>query len=83
LSNSQEFSDALSQARFQRLKSKRVSEALSSLTSLKRFLATPPLSSFKKVIISTLQLVHALRMMSMAKAVPEGIKDWECKRFVL
>jgi hypothetical protein len=46
-------------------------------------LATPPLSSFKKLIISTPRLVHALRTMLLAKAVPEGIKDCECKRFAL
>jgi hypothetical protein len=34
-------------------------------------------------MISTPQLVHALCRMLLAKAVPKGIKDWECKRFAL
>jgi hypothetical protein len=34
-------------------------------------------------VISTPQLVHALRTKVLAKAVPKGIKDWECKRFAL
>jgi hypothetical protein len=52
-------------------------------TRLQRFLATPPLSSFKKLVISTPRLVQGLRMMLLAKAVPKGIKDGECKRFAL
>jgi hypothetical protein len=63
--------------------SERVSRVLSSRTRLQCFLATPPLSSFKKLVISTPQLVHALHTMLLAKAVPEGIKDRECKRFAL
>jgi hypothetical protein len=47
------------------------------------FLKQPPLSSFKKLIVLTSRLVQGLRMMSLAKAVPEGIKDRECKRFTL
>ncbi len=31
----------------------------------------------------TPRLLHGLRMMSLAKAVPEGIRDKECKRFAL
>jgi hypothetical protein len=46
-------------------------------------LSDPPHSSFKKLIVLTPRLVQALCMMSIAKAVPEGIKDRECKRFTL
>jgi hypothetical protein len=82
-SNGQEGSNAPTQARTQWLTSKRVSGVLSSRTRLQRFLATPPLSSFKKLIILAPRLVHALRTMLLAKAVPEGIKDRECERFAL
>jgi hypothetical protein len=44
-------------------------------------LSNPPLSSFKKLIVSTPRLVQGLRTMSLAKAVPEDIKDRECKSF--
>ncbi len=71
------------QARIERLQSKRVSGDLSSKTRLQRFLATPPLSSFKKLVILTPRLVLALRTMSLMKAVSDGIKDRECKRFAL
>jgi hypothetical protein len=56
--------------------SERVSGVLSSRTRLQRFLATLPLSSFKKLVISTPQLVRALCTMSLVKAVPKGINDW-------
>ncbi len=46
-------------------------------------MSEPPRSSFKKLIILTPRLVQALRTISIAKAVPEGIKDRECKRFAL
>jgi hypothetical protein len=46
-------------------------------------LAAPPLSSFKKLRISTPRLVQALRTMLLAKAVSIGIKDRECERFTL
>jgi hypothetical protein len=82
-SNGRGVSDALVQAHAQRLKSERVSGDLSSKTRLQCFLVTPPLSLFKKLVILTPQLVHALRTMLLVKAVPEGIKDRECKRFAL
>jgi hypothetical protein len=56
---------------------------LFSRTRFQCFLRDPPLSSFKKLILSTPRLVQGLRTMSLAKAVPEGIKDRECKRFAL
>jgi hypothetical protein len=47
------------------------------------FLSNPPWSSFKKVIMLTPRLVQGLRTTSLAKAVPKGIRDKECKRFAL
>jgi hypothetical protein len=82
-SNGQEISNVLIQARTQRLRSERVSVVLSSKTRLQCFLATPPLSSFKKLVILTPRLVQGQRMMLLANAVPKGIKDRECKRFAL
>jgi hypothetical protein len=46
-------------------------------------LSATPCSSFKKLILSSPRLIQGLRTMSLAKAVPNGIKDKECKRFVL
>ncbi len=46
-------------------------------------LSNPPLSSFKKLIVLTPRLVQGLRTMSLAKVVPKGINDKECKRFAL
>jgi hypothetical protein len=43
----------------------------------------PPLSSLKKLIILTPRLVQGLHTMSLVKAVPEGIRDKECKTFTL
>jgi hypothetical protein len=83
LSNGQENSNAPTQARTQRLKSKRVSGALSSRTRLQRFLSKPPRSPFKKFVILTPRQLHALRTMSLVTAVPKGIKDQECKGFTL
>jgi hypothetical protein len=48
-----------------------------------RFLSNPPLSSFKKLIILTPRLVQGLHTISLAKAVPKGIRNKECKRFAL
>jgi hypothetical protein len=83
LPNSQEVSDAPPRARIQRITSGRVSEDHFSRTRFQGFLSNPPLSSFKELLILTPQLVQALRTMSIAKAVPGGIKDRECKRFAL
>ncbi len=83
MSNGQEGSHASTRACTQWLTSKGVSGVRSSRTRLQCFLATPPLSSFKKLVILTPRLVHALRTMSLAKAVPGGIKDRVCKRFAL
>ncbi len=54
-------------------------------TSFQRFVSDPPRSSFKKLIVSTPRLlrnIHVMRM-SLAKAVPEGLKDCECKKMAL
>jgi hypothetical protein len=83
LPNGQEISDAPTRAHVQWLASKRVSLNRFSRTRFQRFLSNPPLTSFKKLIVLTPRLVQGLRMMSLAKAVPKCIKDWECKRFVL
>jgi hypothetical protein len=63
--------------------SKRVSGTFSTRTRFQHFLATPPLSSFKKLVILTPRLVQGLRRMLLAKAVPEGIRERECKRIAL
>ncbi len=78
-----EIPDTPTRARAQRLISERVSEELFSRTRLQCFLSDPPHFPYKKLIILTLRLVQALRTMMIAKAVPKGIKDRECKRFAL
>ncbi len=83
LPNGWELSNAPTRARVQRLMSKRVSSDWFSRTRFQDFLCSPPRSSFKKLIISTLRLVQGLRTMSLAKAVPKGIRDKEYKRFAL
>jgi hypothetical protein len=45
--------------------------------------SNPPCSSFKKLIILTPRLIQGLRTMSLAKAVPDNIKDKECERLAL
>jgi hypothetical protein len=52
-------------------------------TSFQRFLSDPPLSSFKKLIVSTPRLLRNLHTMSLAKAAPDGLKDRECKKMAL
>jgi hypothetical protein len=52
-------------------------------TKFQRFMNDHPLSFFKKLIISTLGLLHNLNMMSLAKAVLGSLKDCECKRITL
>ncbi len=46
-------------------------------------LSKPSTFFFQETHFLTPRLVHALRTMSIAKAVPKGIKDHECKRFAL
>jgi hypothetical protein len=81
--NGREITDAPTRARVQRLMSERVSSNHFLNTRFQCFLSNPPLSSFKKLIVSTPRLVQGLRTMSLAKAVPKGINDRECKRFAL
>jgi hypothetical protein len=78
-----ELSDAPTRARVQWLRSKRVSLDCFSRTRFHCFLSNPPCSSFKKLLILTPRLVQSLHMMSLAKAVLEGIRNKECKRFAL
>ncbi len=52
-------------------------------TSFQRFTSNLPLSSFKKLGVLTSRLLHGLRAMSLVRAVPEGIRDKECKGFAL
>ncbi len=49
-------------------------------TKFQWFTRDPPLSSFKKLIELTPRLLCGLHTMSLAKAVPDGLKDRECKR---
>jgi hypothetical protein len=63
--------------------SNQVSSDVFLRTSLQWFVSDPPPSSFKKLILSTPRLLQGLHMMYLAKAVPDGIKDKECKRFAL
>jgi hypothetical protein len=52
-------------------------------TKFQRFTSNPPLSSFKKLIVSTPRVLSSLHTMSLAKAVPDGLKDCECERITL
>ncbi len=49
-------------------------------TKFQWFTSKPLLSSFKKLIVLAPRLQCYLHTMSLAKAVPEGIKDRECKK---
>ena len=46
-------------------------------------MSNPPLSSYKKLIVSTPRLLRGLFTMSLAKAVPDGLKDCECEKTAL
>jgi hypothetical protein len=52
-------------------------------TKFQRFTSDPPLSSFKKLVVSTLRLLHNLHTMNLVKAVPDGLKDLECEKMAL
>ena len=52
-------------------------------TRFQRFVSDPPLSSFKKLIVSTPRLLGNLHTMSLAKAAPDGLKDCECEKMTL
>jgi hypothetical protein len=45
--------------------------------------SNPPLSSFKKLIMSAPRLLPCLHTMSLAKADPDGLMDRECERIAL
>jgi hypothetical protein len=52
-------------------------------TKFQRFLSNPPLYSFKKLLVSTPLLQQGLHTMSLAKVVPDSLRDRECKRTFL
>ncbi len=49
----------------------------------KWFTSDMPHFSFKKLILSTLRLLPTLHTMFLVKAVPDGLKDCECKKIAL
>ena len=55
------------------------SRYLSSSTPYQKFLEGPSKSFFKSFFLGT-KLGQALQVMSMSKAVPEGLKNQECKK---
>ncbi len=58
-------------------------DALYARTKYQWFTTVTPCSPFKKLIMSTPRLLSNLHMMSLAKAVPTGLKDCKCKKFFL
>jgi hypothetical protein len=52
---------------------------LRTRTNFQRFLNKASHSFFKKLITSMLLLLQGLRMMSLVKSVPNGLKPQECK----
>jgi hypothetical protein len=59
---------------------KNTTDELHTRTSYQRFLNKMPCSPFKKLIISTPNLLQGLRTISLTKSVPEGLKPRECER---
>jgi hypothetical protein len=55
-------------------------DKLRTRTSFQRFLNKTPRSPFKKLIVSTPNLLQGLRTMSLMKSVPKGLNPQECKR---
>jgi hypothetical protein len=49
-------------------------------TKCQQFTSDTPCSSFKKLIVSTPRLLQNLHTMSLAKAVPDGLKDHKCTK---
>jgi hypothetical protein len=64
-------------------KTKKTSTNTPTRTQFQQFLSNPPLSSFKKLILSTSSLHQGLHTMSLAKLVPDGLKNQDCKRLRL
>ena len=52
-------------------------------TKYERFTSDLLRSSFKKLIVSTPRLLRNLHTMSLAKAVPDGLKDCKCMKMAL
>jgi hypothetical protein len=53
---------------------------LRTRTSFQRFLNEMPRSPFKKLIVSTPNLLQGLHTTSLAKSVPKGLNPQECER---
>jgi hypothetical protein len=58
---------------------KNTTNNLLTRTQFQCFVNKAPRSSFKKLVFSTPLLLQGLRMMSLSKSVPEGLKPQECK----
>jgi hypothetical protein len=52
-------------------------------TKFQQVLSGPPLSLFKKLLVLTPILLQGLHTMSLAKVVPDGLRDRECKSTIL
>ncbi len=52
-------------------------------TKFQLFTSDPPCSYFKKLVVSIPRLLRNLHTMSLAKALPDGLKDDECKKIAL
>ncbi len=52
-------------------------------TKFQRFTSDAPCSSFKKLVVSTPKLLPNLHLMSLAKAMPNSLKDRKCKKIAL
>jgi hypothetical protein len=52
-------------------------------TKFQQFTSDLPHTSFKKLVVLTLRLLRNLHMMSLAKAVSDSLKYYECKRNAL
>ncbi len=52
-------------------------------TKFQQFTSYAPLSSFKKIIVSTPRLLRDLLMLSLANSVPSRLKDLKCKKIAL
>jgi hypothetical protein len=55
-------------------------DKLRTMTSFQWFLNEMLRSPFKKLIVSTPNLLQGLRTMSLTNSVPEGVNPQECKR---
>jgi hypothetical protein len=58
-------------------------DAPNARTKYQWFTSNMPRCSFKQLIVSTPRLLSHLNTLSLAKAVPDGLKDHECKNTAL